>query len=469
MVKQSGKGCPNCEQLDKRVSALEARNAELEAELAKAKKNSRNSSKPPSSDITNRPRKHAKPGRPKKRKRGGQPGHRRHRRPLFDESQIDNFWEYRDDDCPGCGGELIDADEEPKKLQQIEIEENPVRVEEHRRIAQWCPHCQKLHYPRLPNELVKAGLVGPRLTALVGWLKGVCHMSFSNVRKYFRDVIGVRISRGQLAKLIRKVSESLQAPYEELLNLLADEERLNVDETGHKDSGKRLWTWCFRAYLYTVFKISPSRGSKVLIEVLGEEFDGVLGCDYFSAYRKYMKDFSVELQFCLAHLIRDVKFLAEHPDAKNREYGRRLLTHFRKLFGIIHRRDEYQSDATFQRSLERARDELVWEATMESPHTAEALNLEERFYQNTESYFRFITTPGVEPTNNLAEQAIRFVAIHRRMTQGTRGETGQHWFERICTAVVTCGQQGRSVFDFLCEAIDAYFKGGAAPSLIPDT
>jgi len=469
MVKQSGKGCPNCEQLDKRVSALEARNAELEAELAKAKKNSRNSSKPPSSDITNPPRKHAKPGRPKKRKRGGQPGHRRHRRPLFDESQIDNFWEYRDDDCPCCGGELLDADEEPKKLQQIEIEENPVRVEEHRRIAQWCPHCQKLHYPRLPNELVKAGLVGPRLTALVGWLKGVCHMSFSNVRKYFRDVIGVRISRGQLAKLIRKVSESLQAPYEELLNLLADEERLNVDETGHKDSGKRLWTWCFRAYLYTVFKISPSRGSKVLIEVLGEEFDGVLGCDYFSAYRKYMKDFSVELQFCLAHLIRDVKFLAEHPDAKNREYGRRLLTHFRKLFGIIHRRDEYQSDATFQRSLERARDELVWEATMESPHTAEALNLEERFYQNTESYFRFITTPGVEPTNNLAEQAIRFVAIHRRMTQGTRGETGQHWFERMCTSVVTCGQQGRSVFHFLCEAIDAYFKGGAAPSLIPDT
>jgi transposase len=250
---------------------------------------------------------------------------------------------------------------------------------------------------------------------------------------------------------------------------LADEGRLNVDETGHKDSGKRLWTWCFRAYLYTVFKISPSRGSKVLIEVLGEEFDGVLGCDYFSAYRKYMKDFSVELQFCLAHLIRDVKFLAEHPDAKNREYGRRLLTHFRKLFGIIHRRDEYQSDATFQRALERARNDLVWEATMESPHTAEALNLEERFYQNTESYFRFITTPGVEPTNNLAEQAIRFVAIHRRMTQGTRGETGQHWFERICTAVVTCGQQGRSVFDFLCEAIDAYFKGGAAPSLIPDT
>jgi transposase len=469
MAKQSGKGCPNCEQLSARVSELEAVVAQLKAEVAKARKNSGNSSKPPSSDIIQPKKKHARPGRPKKRKRGGQPGHPQHKRPLFSEEEIDNFWEYRDDVCPCCGGELVDADAEPKKLQQVEITEKPFFVEEHRRIGQWCSQCQKLHYPALPEELLKAGLVGPRLTALVGWLKGVCHMSFANIRKYFRDVIGIRISRGQLAKLIRKVSQSLNDAYDELLNLLAEEEQLNVDETGHKDCGKRLWTWCFRAYLYTVFKISPSRGSKVLIEVLGEEFDGVLGCDYFSAYRKYMKDFSVALQFCLAHLIRDVKFLAEHPDPKNREYGQRLLQHFRKLFGTIHRRHEYSSEAAFQRALERVRDHLVWEATMESPHTAEALNLEERFYQNTESYFRFITTPGLEPTNNLAEQAIRFVAIHRRMTQGTRSETGQQWVERICTAIVTCGQQGRSVFHFLHQTVTAFFADEPTPSLVPDT
>jgi len=150
---------------------------------------------------------------------------------------------------------------------------------------------------------------------------------------------------------------------------LAHEEQLNVDETGHKDCGKRLWTWCFRAYLYTVFKISPSRSSDMLVEVLGKEFNGVLGCDYFSAYRKYMKKFNVALQFCLAHLIRDYKFLAEHPDPKNREFGQRMLNQFRKLFGIIHRREEYKSEETFQRALGKARDALVWEATFESPHT----------------------------------------------------------------------------------------------------
>ena len=54
----------------------------------------------------------------------------------------------------------------------------------------------------------------------------------------------------------------------------------------------------------------------MLIEVLGAEFDGVLGCDYFSAYRRYHREFGVVLQFCLAHLIRDVKYLTTLPDAR---------------------------------------------------------------------------------------------------------------------------------------------------------
>jgi hypothetical protein len=279
--------------------------------------------------------------------------------------------------------------------------------------------------------------------------------------------VGVTISRGHLRKLVAKVTESLADPYEELQVLLPQEGQLNVDETGHKENGDRLWTWCFRASLYTVFKISPSRGSDVLIEVLGQEFNGVLGCDYFSAYRKYMKDFNVVVQFCLAHFIRDVKFLAQHPDKKNRQHGERLLEHLRKLFKTIHRREEYASEATFRKALNRLRDELIYDAVMESPGTREADNLGDRFVKHFESFFTFITTPGVEPTNNLAEQAIRFVAIHRRMTQGTRSEAGRRWCERIWTAIATCEQQRRSIFEYLCGAVVNYFHSQPAPSLVP--
>jgi hypothetical protein len=204
----------------------------------------------------------------------------------------------------------------------------------------------------------------------------------------------------------------------------------------------------------------------VLVEVLGKEFQGVLGCDYFSAYRKFMKDFNVVVQFCLAHLIRDVKFLKEHPDPKTREHGARLVEHLRRLFHVIHRRDEYPTELGFRRELARIRNDLVYSAIMESPGTREADNLGDRFVTHFESYFTFITTPGIEPTNNLAEQAIRFVAIHRRLTQGTRAESGRSWCERIWTAVLTCEQQGRSLFAYLCEAVSNHFQSRPAPSLI---
>jgi transposase len=299
--------CPNCAKLMEAIARLEARVAELEAKLAKATKNSTTSSKPPSSDFVQPPKKRRQPG---KRRQGGQPGHPRHERKDFSPEEIDLFQSYSYEACPDCGGSLKLADAAPYVIQQVEIDEKPTIVTEHAAPAQWCEHCQKMHHFPFPEELIKAGLVGSRLTALVAYLKGPCHASFSTIRKFFRDVVGFRISRGQLAKLVQKISASLADPYEQLLAMLPAEDVLNVDETGHKDSGERLWTWCFRAACYTLYKIDASRGSEVLLEVLGKEFDGVLGCDYFGAYRKYMRlNENVIVQFCLAHLIRDVKFL----------------------------------------------------------------------------------------------------------------------------------------------------------------
>src|SRR4029077_2497840 len=187
----------------------------------------------------------------------------------------------------------------------------------------YCPCCAKVYHGVLPEVVQKGGLLGPQLTALVAFLKGACHASYSTVRKFLRDVVGITISRGQLAKVVAKVSAALQRPYEELLEQLPNEERLNVDENGHKDKKNLLWTWCFRADLYTLFKIAPSRSADVLLEVLGTEFNGVLGCDFFSAYRRYMRECGIALQFCLAHFIRDVKYVTTLPDARDRAYGER--------------------------------------------------------------------------------------------------------------------------------------------------
>ena len=458
--------CARCADLEQRLEQLCARVAQLEAELAAAKKNSTNSSKPPSSDIV-KPK--IKPKDGKKRKRGGQPGHPRHERPLLPDDQVD-YTDLHCIECPDCHGPVVPSKVPPKVIQQIELPlpSEMISVVGFRSHAGWCKKCQQVHYAPFDEATRRAGLLGARLTALVAYLKGACHCSYSTIRKFIRDVLAIKISRGYLAKLIAKASASLKDAYEALAERLPNEPRLNVDETGHKNNKEQMWAWCFRAPLFTLFKIDQSRGSDVLIQMLGTEFNGVLGCDYFSAYRKYMKDFNVLVQFCLAHLLRDVRFLVEHPNTKNQAYGRRVLGRMRALFAVIHERDFY-SKAGFQIALQNAGDELWAEAIWRVPNTKEADNLAKRFEKHGESYLRFITTPGIEPTNNLAEQAIRFVVIDRKITQGTRSTTGQRWLERIWTVMATCAQSGRSVFDLLHESLGAYLTGQPAPKLLPDS
>jgi len=473
MKTDASPNCANCERLQAQLDALRAEfNAlktafdQLQKQLAAARKDSSNSSKPPSSDIVKPPKPQPPPGQ-SGRKIGGQPGHACHDRVAFPPEQVNGgVFDYRLDHCPACGHGLQPA-APPRVVQQVEIQAVPLQIQEHRSHPGWCPHCQKMCHAPLPSPIARGGLVGPRLTTLIAYLKGACHASFSTIRKFLRDVVRLTISRGQLAKIIGKVSAALERPYEELREDLPTRLRLNVDETGHKENGQRQWIWCFRGALYTLFKIDPTRSADVLIDVLGAEFKGVLGCDYFSAYRRYHREFGVVLQFCLAHLIRDVKYLTTLPDPRDRAYGEGLREALRGLFAVIHRREQ-MSAAAFQSQLEAARAEVMRRGTREVPATQASRNLADRFAKHGESYFRFITTPGVEPTNNLAEQAIRFVVIDRRITQGTRGEAGNRWCERIWTVIATCSQQGRSVFEYLEEAVGAWFDRVEAPSLLPE-
>lgn len=455
------------------VDNLQQQLVELKRQVAVLSKNSTNSSKRPSSDDLTKPR----PRRRGKGKRqlGAQPGHPLHERTPFAPEEIDAFHDYHPECCPDCGDPLVPADWAPKTLQQVELQRIVVTKEEHRAHAGWCERCQRIHYATFPPEVEKAGLFKEQLTTLVAYLKHAHHASFTTIRKFLCDVLGLSVSRGFLCKLIQKVSGALRQPYEELLERLPLETIINVDETGHKENGQPFWTWVFRADLYILFKIDASRGSQVLIEVLGQQFDGVIGCDYFSAYRKYMRDFNVAVQFCLAHLIRDVKFLVSLPDAATQAYGACLLAALRRLFQVIHQR-ETMDPASFDRALDKARQRIlhvgIAQAPSELDHTGreqhtEARNMAERFRKHGEAFFRFITTPGLDPTNNSAEQALRFVIVDLVVTQGTRSLRGRTACERFWTVLATCGLQGRSAFEFILQVVHASFHQQPAPSLLP--
>ena len=187
-----------------------------------------------------------------------------------------------------------------------------------------------------------------------------------------------------------------------------------------------------------------------------------------------------QAQYCWAHLIRDIRFLQEkHPDRKTKVWAEQLLDRSRRLFSAWHRRDELTEEG-FHRSMITHRDRFL-ELVRNSPSTKEATNLAARFalvdystddspelqqYDLSQDYFRFMFAEGVEPTNNHSEQQIRHCVIDRRITQGTRGEAGQRYHERMWTAIATCKKQHRNFFSFLLESIRAQLDNKSAPTLL---
>jgi transposase len=446
----------------------DARIDQLQDKIDHLSKNSGNSSKPPSSDIVKPSKKKSYRGR--RKKKGGQLGHPKHEREAFVVEEITESHTYKLSSCPNCGGILTKAqDKKPRILQQVEIPEQKLDKIEHRADAYWCENCQTYHYKSFPEEIKKEGFFKEHISAMLIYLKYCGNMSHSAIVRYLRDTFEIKVSRGFVSKVIHKGARAVDKSYEELFEAIRNEPVVNADETGHKENGNRFWTWAFRSATYALFRISPSRSSEVLIETLGKEFNGVLGCDYFSAYRKYMRCFNVTLQFCLAHLIREIKALVDSHNRSLKNYGLKVLDALKKLFHIIHKRDSYASQQRFIKALQRQKEKVIKIITRYVPKHNKAQNIAKRFRKHADAYFEFITTPGLEPTNNCAEQIIRFVVIYRHMSQGTRSENGRYAAERFFSVIATCALQSRSAFSFIKEAIHNYCKGLSPPSLLSQT
>jgi transposase len=303
------------------------------------------------------------------------------------------------------------------------------------------------------------------MIALTAFLKGRCHMSFNTIQDFYAEVLGIKVSTGFLAKQIRKASGALKKTYDAFAEQLSKEKHLHIDETGGKENGKRRWTWCFRAKDFTVFHVDPSRSSDVLQAILGEDFAGKISCDYFSAYQKFARESKAELLLCWAHLIREVKYLSESKTKNVARYGQRLLDAIGDMFKTIHRKDELQYWNWFRRMKAHQRTilKVAWHRLPKVGN--DAWNLAVRLWNKESSYFRFIKD-GLPPTNNLAEQSIRRVVINRKVTQGTRSDVGNRWWERIWSVLATCQQQGKNVMEFLKSCMNACVHALSPPALL---
>ena len=445
---------------------------ELELEVAKAKKDSSTSSKSPSSDIVKPPKKKTNPR--KKSKQGGQEGHKRHLREPLPADRVDESFVY-EIDAAEIRDRGLTATDEFEIVQHIELLDLPVHVTEHQ-LRKYLDANGNTVLPNVPD--LQRPIFGPRMLAMIGWLKSRAHCSYSTVALWMSNVLQVPVSRSYLAKLCNgPLSASLAGAHEEIKQAVPKQTQLGSDESSLKNNGKKNWIWCLAAPEFTLFHIATTRSRSVLEELIGEGFEGFVNFDYFSANCSFAWNYEVKAQYCWAHLIREIRFLLKHPDKKTKAWAKRLQDRARSMLSAWHRREE-MSEAGLNRSMKIHRDRFL-KIIRKPPDTKESQNFSNRFqivkypegetvakYDMSQDYFRFMFTAGVEPTNNHAEQQVRHCVIDRKITQGTRSEVGQRYHERMWTAIATCGKQKRSFFAFLHQAIEASLAGDKTPSLL---
>lgn len=469
--------------LREQLDAMNVRLLDLEIKLAKATKNSSNSSKSPSSDMFKPPgpTEKGKPGRKKKRKQGAQSGHvKKVRKPLpperVDETSVHEFTideiQQRD---------LTPLDEF-EIIQHVELIDCPFFVVEHR-LRKYLTPDNRVITPFVP-EVQSKPIFGPRLIAMIGFLKSKAHCSYSTIAEILGDAWKLPVSRGYLAKLCNGViSSSLEKSHNEIRDEIAKQPIVGTDESGIKKNGLKNWIWCMTGATFSYFQIQPTRGRIVLEETISDEyagFSGVILCDYFSANRSYCWNFDVKAQFCWAHLIRELRWFAEnYPDKKVNRWAAQLISRSKKIIKSWHRRNE-MSESGRRRSFDGHRKKFL-DLMLHSPKAKGAIALVDRFrivelvdgttYDMSDDYFRFLSEEGlslgVPPTNNQSEQAIRFCVIDRKITQGTRSEKGNRYHERMWTTIATCTKQGRNFYEFLLHSITAQMSNTPSLSLLP--
>jgi transposase len=440
-----------------RVEKLEAENREFKARLGL---NSSNSSKPPSTDPPNHKRKPPVP--PSGRKRGGQPGHRRHERPLVPPDQVDEVVECRPSHCEACDASLAGNDLEPRHRQVAEIP--PIRpyITEYRFHTLTCHGCGG-QTTGAPPPGTPAGAFGPRLSAMVGLLSGVYRLGKRPVRQLLADLFGLSISTGMVCKLQARAADLLTPAYDELCHHVRTQD-VHLDETGWREDKNRAWLWTAVAPLATVFHIARSRGRDVVLQLLGPAFVKVVTCDRWTAYGHLKR-----VQWCWAHLRRDFQAMIDRG-GPSQATGEALLDHSDHLFHWWHRvRDGTLSRATFQTYVgwlrSAVRDDLergTGCACAKTAATCRALLARET------RLWTFVRYDGVEPTNNVAERAVRHGVLWRKTSGGTDSVGGSRFVERILSVVATCRQQGRNVWDYLTDCHRAALAGQPTPSLLPN-
>ena len=325
--------------------------------------------------------------------------------------------------CPSCDTQLG----KPKRFEKRIIEEipepQPIRIIEFLVPHYWCAICKEEVIATDP-ELPKEGRIGNNLQAQIVLAKYEDRLPCRKISSMLNRQYKLALSASTIMGITNRVAQQLKPTYSEIRKEIRNSSRNNADETGSKLNGKKYWLWLFMSTTSVLFLFRKRREAKVIREILGSKYAGILTCDGLKAYRTIVKI----IQRCWAHLLRDTKFLAQ----QNKGQAVVLYKSLCGLFEVVKKKV-----ISYEKAIEQMRMFLgIAKAYKELRKIAVLLE------NGLEQWFTCLKYDDVQLTNNRAERELREFVVQRKIYSTFRSEQGPRTAEVLFSLLATWKLRG---------------------------
>ncbi|MDP2720208.1 MAG: IS66 family transposase [Dehalococcoidia bacterium] len=354
-------------------------------------------------------------------KRGAPCGHRGNsrRRP----EEITELIEIYPDKCDRCGGQIkaYEKSFDEHVVEDIEIKK---KVTCYRLHYGYCKQCKKVVYPKAKEAVIPGDRIGVQARAVGGYLRYL-GLPYRKATRIFKNIFGINLTHPSFLAFNAEQAQNGAPIYEAIKEGIRHSACVNGDETGWRVNGQNHWLWVFTNKDAAFYQIDKSRGSKVVSDILGEKYQGVLISDFYSAYNKPK---ALAKQRCLGHLLAEIKKIQEKnkfvPDSIDGIFCQELKTLLKQMINVWN--EYHEGTKVFEdlvKEKERAISRMMELLSLPIEHK-DARRIRKRIIKFNQELFTFLDNPLVEPTNNRAERQLRPNVIMRKITFGNRSALG---------------------------------------------
>jgi len=415
----------------------------LHESIQKLGKDSTTSSKPPSSDSSNAPKKNQSLREKSNRSSGGQTGHLGHTR--IQSSVPDTIIICRPTHCIGCGHTLENLSETTmNKRQEFDIPPIKPIITEYQQRAIACSHCRVRTMGTYPEHIIAPVQFGVNVRSFVTYLSIRHKIPFQRLTEIFSDILQTTVSQGTVENILNRYQFKCATLKPTILSMIKTENWIGSDETGEHVDKKKWWLWVWQNLRGNYYAFSENRGQQVVTKHFGSDYEGSLIHDCWSAQNNTIASGH---QLCHPHLIRDLNFRIE-------VYKNIWCYRMKKFLLASERARDIIWTDSFEKTL-RAR--IIAEYTekltllLEVPPSdiKEVATLQKRFQKHQDKILYFMKFWDVPFHNNSSERAIRTAKIHQKVSGGFRSEAGAIRHADILSVIETCRKQRLDVLDSL--------------------